>query len=172
MPAHQANAFSGNEYVSGISSVGGDVMKRFWPWGVPLIVLLSVAGCFGPEPAAEDDTTIDLRQIARAYEVHISGTKRPPKQMSDLEQIIADLHAAGLNDAPADVLNSSRDGKPYVVIMGVNLDETAGSQDVLAYEQTGSEGKRYVITVSRDVRVLTEEEFKNASFAMGHKPAS
>jgi hypothetical protein len=68
------------------------------------------------------------------------------------------------------VLTSSRDGQPYVVIFGVDLG-ARNSPDTFVYEKTGADGKRYVLTMSRDVRQLTDAESAQATFANGHKPS-
>lgn len=124
---------------------------------IAMIPLLVLAGCGGPEPAQEDDTTKDLRQISSAYEVIMSGKNRPPKSMDEIRQVLSELHAAGMGDAPDEVLVSSRDGQPYVVKLGVELGSGAGG--VFAHEQTGVDGKRYVMTMSRDVSLMSNEEF-------------
>jgi len=94
---------------------------------------------------------------------------KPPRDVEQLKKILAELHAADLNPAPEEVLTSSRDGQPYVIIMGANLGATI-SGDILAYEKNGLNGKRYVLTMSRDIRQMTDEEFKRATFVQGHKP--
>ena len=134
-----------------------------------VIALFSGVGCSGDAGPKVDDSTQDLNQIARAYSMIVTGKNRPPKDVSEIRAILTDLHAADINPPPDEVLVSSRDGQPYVIIMGANLGGVS-SGDILAYEKTGAEGKRYALLMSRDVQQVTDEEFRQATFAMGHRP--
>ncbi len=127
------------------------------------------AGCSFGAKSSEDETTTDLRHIVRAYDLVLAEKRRPPRDVSELEKVLTELHEADLNPPAKEVLTSSRDGEPYVIIMGADLGATR-SADILAYEKRGAEGKRYVLMMSYDVQQLTDQEFAQATFAMGHKP--
>jgi hypothetical protein len=131
---------------------------------------LLAAGCSSGAKSSEDETTMDFRHIVRAYDLVLAEKRRPPRDVSEIEKVLTELHEADLNPPAKDVLISSRDGEPYVIIMGADLGATRSS-DILAYEKRGAEGKRYVLLMSYDVQQLTDEEFANATFTMGHKPA-
>jgi hypothetical protein len=141
-------------------------------WSIAMTALLaaSVVACASRPVSREDETTSDLRNIARAYEVVINQHRHPPRDVEELKRVLADLHEANLNPPADEVLTSSRDGQPYVIILGADLGASA-AKDVLAYEKKGKEGKRYVLYLSRDIMQLTDAEFARATFAMGHKPA-
>jgi len=91
--------------------------------------------------------------------------------MDEIREQLAHIHEAGLGRDPDEVLRSPRDGQPFVVITGVDFDSTAKTT-IWAYEQQGADGKRYVMTLSRDVKQVPDEDFPKATFAKGHKPAS
>ena len=137
---------------------------------IALAVIAGVSGCSKPA-STEDETTTDLRQIARAYDLVLAEKRRPPRDLAEIEKVLTELHAANLNPPAKDVLTSSRDNEPYVVIMGANLGATKSSE-ILAYEKRGAEGKRYVLMMSYDVEQLSDEEFAQATFAMGNKPSA
>ena len=140
---------------------------------IVLLALLPImsanSGC-SKASNGEDETTTDLRQIARAYGVVIGGKNRPPKNIEEIKQVLSDLHKDGLNPPADEVLTSSRDNEPYVVIMGANLGGVK-STEILVYEKKGADGKRYVLDMNYEVQQLTDAEFAQAAFAHGHKPA-
>jgi hypothetical protein len=91
---------------------------------------------------------------------------RPPRDANDLRRFFKEL---GVGGDPDQVLRSPRDGQPYVILFGAPLDAT-GAHTILAFERQGAEGRRYVLTVARGVKLLTQEEFDRAAFAQGHDP--
>ena len=63
------------------------------------------------------------------------------------------------------------DGQPLVVCWGVDLSKRpawAKTTPVLAYEKQGADGNRYVLTVVRSVELLSDKDFRTASFPPGH----
>lgn len=137
-----------------------------------LAILIAAAGCLGcagKSRPTEDEVTTDFRHISRAYLVIQSGSNRPPKDVAEIEKILGELHKDGLNDKAEEVLTSSRDGQRYVIIMGANLGASS-SNDILAYEKTGVDGTRYVLMTSSDVRQIPDSEFRQSTFAKGHRP--
>jgi|SRR5262245_20043629 len=117
-------------------------------------------GCSKPLPQ-EDAAVVNLRKIVQAYDVAEYRLHRAPKSEEELRRFFAE---AGATDDPDQYLRSPRDGQPYIVLYGTALDPN-GRNTILAHEKDGVEGKRYVITLSRDVKLLTEDEFANAEFA-------
>lgn len=134
------------------------------------LAALAASGC-SKSGSSEDATATALRQIAKAYSVPISSKQRPPQSLDEIKQVLKDLHTDGMNPPADEVLVSPRDKQPYVIILGAMLG-TQMSGDILIYEKAGAEGKRYVFTMNYEVKQLTDDEFANASFAMGHKPAA
>lgn len=131
---------------------------------------LSLTGCSSkPPPPAEDPGLVRLRTVGLAYRIHFFHYNRPPRTEQDLRRTFTELGVQGAEPDLEQQLRSPRDGQPYVVIYGVPLDSDMRST-VLAYEQEGSGGSRYIFTQSGDMKLLTDAEFARADFAKGHKP--
>jgi hypothetical protein len=134
-------------------------------WG-----LLAVSGCSGHVKHEERDTSQEnLTKIYQAYSMAVQTTKRPPQSEEDMRALLKQ----GGGD-PDVLLRSPRDGQPYVIIWGVRLDaldiaSTEESPVVLAHEQTGVSGKRYVLRVEGSNELLTEDQFAKARFPKGQK---
>ena len=73
--------------------------------------VLPLAGCT-QSGTGEDETTTDLRHIARAYGVILGGKNRPPKDIEEIRQVLSELHTDGLNPPAEEVL------KKYVEATG------------------------------------------------------
>jgi hypothetical protein len=124
------------------------------------------AGCSTPPPPQEDQAAANLRKIVQAYDVAEYKLRRAPRNEEELKRFLGEAGATG---DPEKLMRSPRDGQPYVVLYGTPLDPD-GRATVLAHEKDGAEGKRYVITLSRDVKLLADDEFARAEFAGGRKP--
>ena len=114
-----------------------------------------------PNPVAKN-----LMSILRAYGSFCASQQRPPESAEDLKPALAKQGNAD------DVLRSPRDGQPLVICWGVDLlkpADWANSTPVLAYEKQGADGQRYVLT-TRYVKLMRDEEFRQASFPPGHTP--
>lgn len=135
------------------------------------LVILFLIGCASNSGPREDETTMDMRAIARIFESTQSFYNRPPKDLEEIRKFLTDFHTDRIGDEPDKVLTSSRDGQPYVIIIGAQFGTGMGNEIVM-YEKKGAEGKRYVMFTDRSVRQLTDDEFKQAVFARGHRPES
>jgi hypothetical protein len=108
-----------------------------------------------------------LMKIGTAYVRCNDKLARPPANAGELRPFLSEL------GNPDELLRSPRDGEPYVICWGVDLRTPlpwARGTSVLAYEHTGASSKRYVLTTMRSVVLLTDTEFRQASFAPGHSP--
>lgn len=132
-----------------------------------LVLLLS--GCLTKPGPREDETTMDFRHIARIYESIQSFHNRPPRDLDEIKKYLADFHTDGLVDESDKVLTSSRDGLPYVIVLGAQFG-SASQDEIVFYEKMGTGGQRYVMTTARVVRQMPDEEFRRAKFAQGHRP--
>src|SRR5690606_13349805 len=128
---------------------------------------LLLAGC-GGETASQDDLTSKyLSEIGQAYLTFLIAENRHPESLDVIRKTVHTLHLADYASDPELVMRSPRYGQPFVVIMGaastgnVSIDRSI----IWAYEQTGVDGQRYVLKVSHDVELLTEEEFARSTFA-------
>jgi hypothetical protein len=132
--------------------------------------LLFVFGCSTEVKTDEEPVVKNLYELAQAHTAYMGVTNgRPATEPEQLKQQLVYIHDAGLGRAPDEVLISPRDGLPIVVILGVDFDSVQKST-IWAYEQKGVDGKRYVMTLSRDVALMSDDEFARANFAKGHKP--
>ncbi len=127
---------------------------------------LMLVGCAARSVPSEDPSVTNLRKIGQAYELASDLRHRPPHDANDLRRFFKEL---GVRGDPDQVLRSPRDGQPYVILFGAALD-AKGSQTILAFEQQGAEGRRYVLTLARGVKLLTQGEFDRATLAQGYAP--
>ena len=93
-----------------------------------------------------------------------ANLNRPPQNIDELKAVLAPVS----ND-PSQYFLSSRDGQEFVVVWGLNL-ATAPPDTVVAYERTGADGKRMVVTVNRDILEVTPEEFARLKLTKDHAP--
>lgn len=147
--------------LSGLRDFAAVLVSSAW-----LVAWLMVLGCSGGPDKDPEPSRTRLRRIAQAYDMAIELGGRPPKDAEALKRYFKEIGAT--EDADA-VLYSPRDAQPYVILFGAPLDANQ-RRTILAYEQEGAQGKRYVLTLSRDIQVLTDGEFAGAPFAQGHKP--
>jgi hypothetical protein len=124
----------------------------FWAW----VSVTSLPGCGtstsveGPPP---DPTVSQLRSLAAAYQAATTKLGRPPKNLDELKPYLKE------HGNPDELLRSSRDGQLFEVVWGVDIaNAPMGAKVVVAYEQGGSLGKRWIVTQS-DVTEVTNEEF-------------
>ena len=138
---------------------------------VLLPCLLLLAGCSQSSDVEEDPPIIkNLYAVSQAYGLILGTTQKPPASMEQLSTTLAELHTAGLGPVPEEVLKSPRDGLPFVVVLGVQPNPDAKGE-IFIYEQNGVDGQRYVMTLSNDIYLKSDEDFAQASFAKGHRPA-
>ena len=107
-----------------------------------------------------------LRGVVSTYRVANSSLGHPPQNIDELKSVLAPL----LKD-PSEVLRSKRDGEDFVIIWGLDLNSAPGDL-VVAYERTGVDGKRMVVTADANVTEVSATEFANLKFPNGHQPAS
>jgi hypothetical protein len=137
-------------------------------FGLMLAAVATFVGC-SKEVRVEaklDATHERLMRIGSAYVQFNTKNKRPPKSAEDIKPL---LRAYGNFE---ELLRSPRDGEPYVICWGVDLlvpPKWAKTTPVLACEQRGAQGKRYVLTTLRSVEQLSDEQFNQASFPPGHQ---
>ncbi len=137
-----------------------------------LLAFSALLGCSGSSTPIYVDKPLDpthekLMKIGMAYARFSANRKRPPQAWADLRPILAETENA---DGP---WCSARDGQPLVVCWGVDLSKRpawAKTTPVLAYEKQGADGSRYVLTAVRNVELLSDKDFREASFPPGHDP--
>jgi hypothetical protein len=126
--------------------------------------LAAVSGCGSPQGVPADEGANHLDAIARAYIQYANAKGRPPDSAEDLKSMLPEQAAT------ADFFQSSRDGKPFVILWGVDPREGMGIKPlVIGYEEQGRDGIRYVFT-AMGVMVMDRATFAAASFPPGHQP--
>ncbi|MDX1948013.1 MAG: hypothetical protein SFU86_21620 [Pirellulaceae bacterium] len=118
------------------------------------LVALAASGCGGsvpPKVPALDGKR--LGAISFAYQRASEKLGHPPTSIAELKP-----HLSLVGD-PDELLVSPRDGQPYVIVWGVNLEAFEGpTPPVVAYEAGGAGGRRMVLNVM-GISVLTDAEF-------------
>lgn len=125
------------------------------------------AGC-GPTVVVKegkvDPTDVNLATLGRLYAAAEQQFGRPPKNQVELKAFAKDV-------ADFDkLLVSDNDGQPFVVVWGASTVGSANQETVIAYERTGANGFRHVLTPT-GTQMLSADEFAKARFPPGHKPA-
>jgi hypothetical protein len=127
-----------------------------------VIVCAGLIGCSSKKTQrTEEPGVTNLRKIGQAYDFFTQEKHRAPQNDEELKPMFKEL---GDNTNPDEILISKRDGKPFVILYGPKMDSDA-RDIILAHEQDGADGKRYVLTQDRMVREMSDEEFANAKFA-------
>ena len=133
--------------------------------GLVVLSCLLAGGCgpgTAPPPAPQE---VHLKQLAILYGKYTGRHQgQGPKSEDDFKAFIkklppADLAGADPNNIDA-LFTSPRDGQPYKVLYNVRM-ASPGPQGapVIAYEQTGEGGRRYVADALGGVQELDEEAF-------------
>lgn len=138
---------------------------------VSCLTAIAAAGCQSNSGPREDETTMDMRQIAAVFESIQGFNNRPPKTLDEIKKFLADLHIDKRCDEPDKVLTSSRDGQPYVIVLGATFG-SGEPDEIIIFEKTGAEGTRYTMNSGRIVQQLTDAEFQRAKFAKGFRPSA
>jgi hypothetical protein len=107
----------------------------------------------------------NLATIGRMYSAAEQKLGRPPNSADELKPFVPEGTAIGT------LLVSPNDNQPYVIVWGTRLNSTPDQSMVLAYERTGANGYRRVLTPAGTM-MLANADFNKASFPPGHKPAS
>jgi hypothetical protein len=126
------------------------------------LLLVLVCGCQGTKAAPEEE--VHLRKLATVYGRYISKHKGavPPseaalKKFIQTSNLQEELSLGNLDQ----LFISPRDNQPYVVRYGAKSKAAIGdSQRVIAYEQEGRGGKRFVAFITTAVEEVNEERFE------------
>lgn len=126
-------------------------------------MVIAGAGCSSPPDPVPQETTENLGKILFVYTNAANKLARPPRSLDELKPF---LKEAGFSD---DVLVSPHDGEPYDILWNVDLMKMAGQSSnpapiIIAYEHTGQNGRRFVLT-GIGILSMTDEEFAGADLA-------
>jgi hypothetical protein len=129
-----------------------------------MLAILAFCGCDSGAKVTPPTDSSMLRGIVRIYGIAARDLGRPPKSMDELKAVYAQA-----DPDPSKYVRSARDGEEFVVVWGLNL-EGLPPDTVLAYERTGLDGQRMVVTLDGAVREVSREEFAKLKFPKNHKP--
>ena len=108
-----------------------------------------------------------LKAIVTLYAYACRELGRPPQTISDLEVM---FEKASIEN-PQDFLRSTRDGMPYVIIWGLDLEkEFLGSEKPLAYERAGKDGSRLMVNCDQMVSEITSQAMSTIEWPPGYSP--
>ena len=135
-----------------------------------LLILAVVLTCLGCGPVGEPNRAQEesgLKPLAIFYGRFVPQHQgKPPKDEAEFKaylqepQNLEELQKV-FNVPNLDALFvSSRDQKPYVVIYGPTSGEGPAGQPVVAYEQEGVNGKRFVASKMGAVEEVDEARFR------------
>jgi hypothetical protein len=138
-----------------------------WLVSIAGLSMLSSIGCGGPDPAIAAREASNLKPLAVLY-MQFAGQHRGqgPRNEAEFKTWIKALPPSQL--ASFDVKDvesmfiSSRDTKPYIVKYGTASGVPgAGGMTVIAYEQQGVEGKRYIAGSLGQIEEVDETKFRS-----------
>lgn len=116
-------------------------------------------GCSGGVPVADEGTkqSVDnLLEFYNAYVAYCNEKRTPPDSQADLEPFFEP------SQVPA-VFSSKRDQKPFKVYWGTPIELASRNNNVIiAHEQEGLNGVRYVVT-SFGITEMSDEEFQDTN---------
>jgi hypothetical protein len=123
------------------------------------VSLLLISGCSSGKSNSNGEMNQYEQAISilgRAYRDASLGLRRGPANVNELKPYLKKY------GDPDKSLVSPNDGQPYQIVWGLMPGRPSRSlmeHPILAYEQTGKNGKRYVLDPMLKVRHLTEKEF-------------
>jgi hypothetical protein len=123
------------------------------------------SGCGSHEAKVESESS-NLKPLMVLYGQFVGQHRgQPPADEAEFKQHIqsagqATLNSFGVSDGES-LFISPRDHKPYVLLYGsVSGPLGPGGQPVVAYEQEGVGGKRYIATPLGAVEEVSDERFR------------
>jgi len=142
--------------------------RRYWELVLLAFCLVPLVGCGGAERKALEQEGSNLKPLSIFYGQFIGQHRgKPPASEAEFKQFLQSMspeQLASLQVKDVDSLFvSERDQKPYVFLFGEaaknNPPGPAGSP-VIAYEQLGVGGKRFVASSMGAVEEVDEARFR------------
>ena len=136
--------------------------------GIVAALVLSMASC-GPDVVVTEVPAdrARLQAIVTMYAYACRDLRRPPKSAEELLPIFKQAKI----ENPNEFLISTRDGKPYSIIWGLDLaGRYRGSKTPVAYESVGKDGKRLLVTCDSVVKELSADELAQFDWPKGYIP--
>lgn len=136
--------------------------SKNWILGtVGSVLLLGLAGCKEEIPETQLEAESKLRPLTQLYfEFRQRNRGRPPKDEAQFKEFIGSFGQRHLQGRTVDeMLVSSRDNQKFVFAYGRPIVSPQGF-GIVAYEQEGVDGKRYVADDLGVVSELNAEAFQ------------
>ena len=132
---------------------------KFTPAIFAACALCIFVGCSGGTPVADEGTkqsANNLLEFYNAYVAYCVEEQTAPESQADLEPFFEP------SQLPA-VFSSKRDHKPFKVYWGTPIELASRKNNVIiAHEQEGLNGVRYVVT-SFGITEMSDEEFQDTN---------
>ena len=145
--------------------VSFNVSRRLTAVCIVALVCMSAAGC-GSEKKSLAREQSGLKRLAILYGRFLAQHRgQPPANEAEFKKYVqslppAELKSFGIDD-PKRIFLSNRDDKPYIVIYGRPKGPPGpGGSPVIAYEQEGKAGKRWVASSLGAVEEVDEARFR------------
>jgi hypothetical protein len=142
-----------------------------------LIALITLAGCGGPDPLTSP-TAARLRGLANMYLSYaVAKNGGGPANEEVLKKYLHSVDAIQLETSGIDpkaidsVFISERDQQPFVVLYGQSFTRITGdSQQPLAYEKTGKNGRHLIAYINAKVDHVDDAKLKELLTAKESSP--
>lgn len=121
-----------------------------------LLACIALAGCSSPHPVVKQEDAENLSKIGAAYDEATKQLGHPPQNPEELKPYLKQY------DDPEAILRSPQDRLPYVILWGRDIRSISIESmppPIIAYEQQGANGTRYVLT-AMGIMPMTDEEFQ------------
>jgi hypothetical protein len=142
-----------------------NVSWRLTVFAAVALACMAAMGC-GSHKQSQPRQQSGLKKLALVYGRFLSQHRgKPPADEAEFKKYVgslrpAELKSFGVND-PSQIFVSERDGKPYVIIYGPPKGPPGpGSSPVIAYEQEGKGGNRWVASAAGAVEEVDEARFR------------
>jgi hypothetical protein len=128
------------------------------------LACMTAAGCNSGRESKHREQS-ELKKLVMVYGRFLAQHRgQPPANEAEFKKFVESLRPADLASFGIDEVSrlfvSNRDGKPYVVIYGQAKGPSGpGGSPVIAYEQEGKGGRRWVATVVGAVEEVDEARF-------------
>ncbi|MBN2295940.1 MAG: hypothetical protein JXM70_26145 [Pirellulales bacterium] len=138
-------------------TIGFSTLSWMWRCLFCLVTCVSFSGCGSEAYVPSGKEAEHLRQLAVNYMqfITMNNGQSPPSEAIFKQFIVRRGHDRAKLE---EMFVSPRDSKPYVVAYNVPI--TGSSAVIIAYEQDGVDGTRYVAFDDGGVEIADEERFK------------
>ena len=121
-------------------------------------------GCgTGSDAPPSVESLVAIENVGKWYQVYRAKNAGKPPQDEEAFLAFVNAELTGRGQAAVDakkLLTSPRDGEPYIVLYG-KIVSNDPERNLVAYEQTGSNGTKLIVTELARSRVVDESELQS-----------